>query len=96
MKKLFENINVGDTVIVSNQIQRKLTTVRLIKNNTTVILENGRAFDIITGKAKDGSLNRIEPYLSTREQNIEKLKKTEWSDISDKVLTKVINILQLC
>lgn len=95
MKKLFENLNVGDTVILSNQVQRKLTTVRL-KNNTTVILENGRKFDIITGKAKDGSLNRIEPYCTTREQNIKKLKQTKWSDISDNVLTKVINILQLC
>ena len=95
MKKLFENLNVGDTVILSNRVQRKLVTVRL-KNNTTVILENGRKFDIITGKAKDGSLNRIEPYFTTREQNVKKLKQTKWSDISDNVLTKVINILQLC
>ena len=95
MKKLFENLNVGDTVILSNQVQRKLAIVRVVRSNT-VVLENGRVFDLVSGKAKDGSLNRIEPYFTTREQNIKKLKQTKWSDISDNVLTKVINILQLC
>lgn len=95
MKKLFENLNVGDTVILSNRVQRKLAIVRIVRSNT-VVLENGRVFDLVSGKAKDGSLNRIEPYCTTREQNIKKLKQTKWSDISDNVLTKVINILQLC
>lgn len=95
MKKLFDNLNAGDTVVVSNKVQRKLAIVRIVRSNT-VVLENGRVFDLVSGKAKDGSLNRIEPYFTTREQNIEKLKQTKWSDISDNVLTKVINILQLC
>lgn len=95
MKKLFDNLNAGDTVVVSNKVQRKLAIVRIVRSNT-VVLENGRVFDLVSGKAKDGSLNRIEPYFTTREQNIKKLKQTKWSDISDNVLTKVINILQLC
>lgn len=95
MKKLFDNLNAGDTVVVSNKVQRKLAIVRIVRSNT-VVLENGRVFDLVSGKAKDGSLNRIEPYFTTREQNIEKLKQTKWSGISDNVLTKVINILQLC
>ena len=95
MNKLFENLEKGDTVVLTNRVQRKLAIVRIVRSNT-VVLENGRVFDLVSGKAKDGSLNRIEPYFTTREQNIEKLKQTKWSDISDNVLTKVINILQLC
>lgn len=95
MNKLFENLEKGDTVVLTNRVQRKLSIVRIVRSNT-VVLENGRVFDLVSGKAKDGSLNRIEPYFTTREQNIERLKQTKWSDISDNVLTKVINILQLC
>lgn len=95
MKKLFDNLNAGDTVVVSNKVQRKLSIVRIVRSNT-VVLENGRVFDLVSGKAKDGSLNRISPYNDALLNNQKILRMTDWGKVPENAINKIINILQLC
>lgn len=92
MNKLFENLEKGDKVVLTNRVQRKLAIVRSVRSRT-VVLENNRVFDLTTGKAKDGSLNRIEPYSDSRDASIRALKTVRWEDIPDNVLIRIINIL---
>lgn len=95
MNRLFESLNRGDTVVISNRIQRKLATVRLVRSNT-VVLENGRSFDLVSGRAKDGSLNRIYPYENALTTNRKVLRMTDWGKVPENAINKIINILQIC
>lgn len=95
MNKLFENLENGDTVILTNNAQRKLIIVRSVRSKT-VILENSRVFDLETGRAKDGSFNRISPYNEALLNNQKILRMTDWGKVPENAINKIINILQLC
>lgn len=95
MNKLFESLKKGDTVILTNNVQRKLIIVRSVRSKT-VVLENSRVFDLETGRAKDGSLNRISPYNDALLNNQKILRMTDWGKVPENAINKIINILQLC
>lgn len=95
MNKLFESLKKGDTVILTNNVQRKLIIVRSVRSKT-VVLENSRVFDLETGRAKDGSLNRISPYNNALLNNQKILRMTDWGKVPENAINKIINILQLC
>ena len=95
MNKLFENLEKGDTVVLTNRVQRKLVIVKSVRSRT-VVLENSRVFDLETGKAKDGSLNRISPYNDALLNNQKILRMTDWGKVPENAINKIINILQLC
>lgn len=95
MNKLFESLKKGDTVILTNNVQRKLIIVRSVRSKT-VVLENSRVFDLETGRAKDGSLNRISPYNEALLNNQKILRMTDWGKVPENAINKIINILQLC
>lgn len=95
MNKLFESLKKGDTVILTNNVQRKLIIVRSVRSKT-VVLENSRVFDLETGRAKDGSLNRISPYNDALFNNQKILRMTDWGKVPENAINKIINILQLC
>lgn len=95
MNKLFESLKKGDTVILTNNVQRKLIIVRSVRSKT-VVLENSRVFELETGRAKDGSLNRISPYNDALLNNQKILRMTDWGKVPENAINKIINILQLC